>query len=156
MQKEWKHRGEVTKEDRPLDSLLSTKILFDQSRPLIPVSTDIETVLKKIVKRRLREKKFDNFIEKNTDVFNEKQEDEEIIVEEDASDDEMTKEEMIELFWTIDGELGKMCDFGNISTIGVAKNVKKIFEEKIVKKKKGRKDAQIIKELKKNKNVKFV
>ncbi|KAM0675305.1 u3 small nucleolar ribonucleoprotein MPP10 [Gurleya vavrai] len=148
----WQHRGEVSKKDRPTDSLLNTHILFDQSRPTNPIQKDTETLLKNIVKRRLKEKNFDNFIEKKKDLFLEDIEE----IQESEESDEMTKEEMVKLFWNIDSELAKMCDFGNQTSFGVVENDKKMFEEKKEKRKRNKKEENIVKELKKNKNVKFL
>lgn len=145
-QKNWRHLGEVTKKDRPVDSLLKCDIDFDQQRPHIAIAKDTEAILQKIVQRRLKEKDFDNFIQKKEDVF--LQDDSEAS---EVSDDNLTKEEMTDLFWVVDNELSKMSDFGG-TTIGVLKD-EKVFEEK---KKKTKKIDEDVKNLKKNKNVKFL
>lgn len=149
--KNWKNIGEVTKTDRPINSLLSAKIDFDQRKPFLPVSADIEVELKKLVKQRIKEKNYDNF--KPTKIENKIFED---VKEEDVEEyeEDMTKEEMIALFWKIDNELTKMCDFSNFCALGVEKDEKKIFEER--KKPKKNKDEKIIKELAKNRNVRIV
>lgn len=155
--KNWRYTGEVSKEDRPINSLLDTNILFDQNRPNVPISKDSEAELKKIILRRLKEKQFDNFIPKKKEdtVF----EDNEKVESESQYEEDMTKEEMVELFWEIDAELNKICNFGNNCVIGVEKiNEKKIFEEKKIDRKKEnrkKKTEKLLKEMKKNKNVKI-
>lgn len=150
--KNWKNIGEVTKSDRPINSLLTSKIDFKQKAPLSSISAEAEDELRILVKHRIKEKNYDNFkpVIKTNDVF-EKTE----IVDDDVEyEEDMSKEEMIELFWKIDNELSKICDFSNFCALGVEKNEKKIFDEKKVSNKV--KDAKVLKNLAKNKNVRII
>lgn len=153
--KNWKYVGEVTKQNRPTDSLLRANILFDQVRPTVPQSKDTETELRKLVEQRIKEKEFDNFIpKKKKEIIFEDKEDN---INEEV--EEMTKEEMVELFWKIDEELNGLSSFGISCVGGIEKvNEKKIFDDKKVVKKSNKKkeEEKLVKKLKKNKNVKVI
>lgn len=147
--KNWKYLGEVEKINRPANSLLDLDIHFDQARPAVPLSADLEKELRGIVAVRLKARQFDNFVRREVPdaVFE--------AVEEDAADDEdMAREEMVDLFWEIDAELSRMCDFGGVYALGIEKTREKnIFAEK---KRVGRGNEKILRDLRKKRNVRVV
>ncbi|EJW04971.1 hypothetical protein EDEG_00088 [Edhazardia aedis USNM 41457] len=178
----WKYLGEVTKINRPKDSLLDNDISFEQVNSIISYSKDIENEFKKIVDDSLSEKRFDNFIlnlkKEENNIFSDTAEcesdpksDDELI-----NNDGMTKDEMVSLFWEIDNELNSICDFSGSCLFGVEKvteipksvikndnkkdenTTDNIFSKdtpgKPVKKRKNA--TKLVKQLKKTKNVKVL
>lgn len=152
--KNWKLLGEVQKQNRPTDSLLNMNINFAQTRPSVPQSTTTENELKQLIIKRIKSKEFDNYIfKKDIDqVFSDENKNDESESESDGNED-MTKEEMINLFWEIDADLAKICDFGSSYATGIEKiKEKNIFDEKKIDKNK-KTDEKILRELKKKRNV---
>jgi U3 small nucleolar RNA-associated protein MPP10 len=162
--KEWKYLGEIDSKSRPINSLLDQEgIQFEQNNPILQLSRAEDNEIEKMVIRRVREKKFDNFVFKGED---------ERVFETECSEDneysknDLSKTEIYELYSLIDNELNRISDFGgsHLFTDGCIKKKEdsrdksvdnNVFDEE-KKKKVTKKNSEAINVLKKNKNVKIV
>jgi U3 small nucleolar ribonucleoprotein component len=161
-EKDWKHRGEVDSLSRPKDSLLNMEdIRFDQNKPVIVLSKKDENEIDGMVRKRMGEKAFDNWVveEKKDEVFDA---DEECDIGCDG-DVEMSKSEMEDLFKIISNKLMAISNCGGLpgmtegNTLGMGGFGTingKIFDEKKISKKK--KTDKTLKILEKSKNVKIM
>lgn len=146
---EWMYKGEATAFDRPINSLLEVDVDFRQSRHTGKQTEIQEDEIKLLVKERLREKKFDNFIFAipKSDIDSS----EEIKTEGTSL---LSFEEIEEMIQLLDIELMQISDLNNhVCDYNVTKS--NILKNKKVKAQKKEKD-KVEKELKKYKNVEFV
>ncbi|TBT97245.1 hypothetical protein CWI39_3079p0010 [Hamiltosporidium magnivora] len=165
---DWKYKGEVEGRERPKGSLLNQEIQFDQTKPLIPILEE-NFDIRKVVIERIKERKYDNWIlQKKEENINEGIEDNEENKDiTNIEDDNLSKEEMRELFSLIDKQLLQITDYKLLfcnslfykeelikseNEINFDKNVSE-SEKRRKESKKRSKESKDIKKLRKIRNV---
>lgn len=147
-EKEWMYQGETTAHERPLNSLVNCDIEFRQAKAVIKQDKSEEDKMKLLVKERLRENRFDNYV---FEVENgEKEPEEEIKANNNIV---MDNEEIEETLNMLNIELMKISDLNNnICEYETVQPMKKKNDSS----KRLKKGSAVMKELKKHKNVEII
>lgn len=144
-EKKWMYQGEASAYDRPTNSLLNLDIDYRQTQTVTKQSKLEEDEIKSLVKSRIREKKFDNFVFVTSKPDDEE---EEFKVE---CDTVLSPEEIKELLGELTKELLQIGDMNRFITSPKNTETKSEVQKKVKKRK-----INISTQLKKQKNVEFI
>lgn len=144
-EKKWMYQGEASAYDRPINSLLDLDIDYKQAQAVIKQTVLEEDQIKLLVKSRLRERVFDNFI------FEKPKEEEKIENLEINNESILTIEEIQEMIAHLNSQLVQISDMNNHIT-----NHRNNKPKAEIFKKRKKTETDLTKKLSKHKNVKFI
>lgn len=142
--KEWYYTGEVTKKNRPINSLLkTTEIEFKQITPNF-LPKEEEDKLKKIFLQKIKNEEYCNLIIKQS-----KEEISDSLSESDTHSDTLSDTNIEEALQGMEIDIRQMSDYNeNIANFPLEKTIKKEIKKNHINGKK-----HLLKKLKRNKNV---
>lgn len=144
-ERKWMYQGEASAHDRPVNSLLELDIDYRQAQAVIKQSVMEEDEIKSLVKSRIRERVFDNFI---SEIPQENEKIEDLKIDNDSI---LTIEEIKDMIAHLNSQLIQISDMNNHITSYRSNNPR----TKIPIKRKNR-ATDTTKKLKKYNNVEFI